>query len=315
MNNSISKQSLLITGGSGFIGANLVRSALAAGYEVHTPCRAAETPWRLADINDSGLHVYTSWNLNDAVDVFGLVNSVKPDVVIHAAAHGSHSSERDVSGLFMTNVAATATLAEACSSSGTEHLILLGSVLEYEPSGATLSESSPLIPETLYGLTKALSCRIGEFYNRTRMLAVTELRLFNIFGPWDDARKLIPYVVTHALQGETVQLTSGEQERDFVFVDDVTRAVLVMARGECPSGQPYNVCSGSPISVAELARLIIRISGSDSIVQCGAVKERGDQRSVVTGKTRLSEFGLNPSTSLEVGLQRTIDWYRSRISL
>lgn len=305
---------MLITGGSGFIGSNLVRAALASGWKVVAPCRTAELPWRLKDLCRDRLSVRFDWNMRSSNDVFTLLNEVQPDVVVNAAAHGSHASDRDVGGLFATNVAATATLAEACTTTDVDQLILLGSVLEYQPSTEPLSESTALAPETLYGLTKSLSAKIGDFYKNQRNLCVTELRLFNIFGPWDDVRKLVPYVITQAITGEDIHLTSGDQRRDFVFVEDVTRILMAVATGRIPHGQTYNVCSGQPIAVADIAQRIVELSVSSSALTCGTVTERGDQRSVVTGTTKLRDYGLEPSHSLDEGLRTTIRWYQDQRS-
>ena len=305
------ERTILVVGGSGFIGSNLARAALEAGWNVVVPCRATATPWRLTGIASSRLSIRTGWDLNSSDHVFDLVSEIRPQVVVNAAAHGSHSSERNVTPMFLTNVTATATLAEACRIGGAQRLILLGSVLEYETASHALSEDDPLAPETLYGLTKSLSAQIGDYYHRHQGLAVTELRLFNIYGPWDDPRKLIPYVVTRALAGEDIDLTSGTQQRDFVFVEDVVRIVLAAAVDELPSGRPFNVCSQNPIAVAEVARRILKLTNSRSSLCCGEVTDRGDERDVVTGcNARLREFHLAPSFSLDDGLQATIRWYQ-----
>lgn len=307
-------RTVLITGASGFIGSNLVRAAIADGWAVIAPCRAGEMPWRLRDIVSSKLSVRLDWNLNCADHVFDLIAEVHPDVVVNAAAQGSHSSERNIQAMFETNVVALAMLAEASRKGGARRLIQLGSVLGYQPSTDRLSESDPLNPETLYGLTKSLAASIGDYFQRCGDLAFNEFRLFNIYGPWDDDRKLVPYVITQALAGEEIRLTSGQQMRDFVYVGDAVRCILAAAADRLSDGVAYNVCTGTSIAVGDLAEKVISLSRSQSVLTKGALLERGDLRDITLGSHQLlKDAGFAPATDISQGLRMTIDWYLERI--
>src|SRR5437867_6751282 len=120
---------VLLTGGTGFVGANLARRLLRDGHEVHLLVRPRHTGWRIAEIHgDLALHEV---NLEEAEKLEGVVRAVRPEWVFHLAAHGAYSWETDLQRIVQTNVLGTMHLVEACLKSGFEAFVNTGSSSEY----------------------------------------------------------------------------------------------------------------------------------------------------------------------------------------
>ena len=201
---------------------------------------------------------------------------------------------------------ATSALLDVCRRQDVRRVVLFGSALCYGPSAEPHAEDEPLQPENDYGLAKTLCAELAAYYNRTEYDRVVELRLFNVYGPDDDPGRLVPYIIQQALENRSIELTSGEQKRDFVYVDDVVDTVLAAGNGDIPAGA-YNVATQTPVAVADIARLLISLTGSKSELHLGAVSERSDHHQCLSGRIgRLEAFNLAPKTSLHEGLTATI---------
>lgn len=310
---SVNRKSILVVGAGGFIGKNIVRSLTGVAHRVTAATRTQFPDATHKEFLGADSSHVTGFDILDPIRMQDVLCDIRPNIVINAAAHGSHASERSLKSLFSVNVTGTANLADACLRCGVKKLVLLGSALEYSPSDQPLSEESAREPETLYGLTKSIGTDIARYFNRCTELEVTELRLFNMYGPYDDPRKLVPYVIGRALRQTPIELTSGVQKRDFVFVNDLCRIVEALIDGTLPGQTAYNVSSGCPLTVVEVARLIVELTKSGSEIRLAARPRQGDLRGILTGTSTLARFGMEPQTSLRSGLLQTIPWYQQQL--
>ena len=131
----------------------------------------------------------------------------------------------------------------------------------------TLSETSPTAPRTLYAACKlALHLVLDQMRNKT--MGVTWARLFYLYGPMEDARRLVPSVARALLAGEAAAISPGQQVRDFLHVEDVAAALATL--GERDLDGVFNIGSGQPITVAEVALTLGRLTGRESLVRLGA---------------------------------------------
>jgi UDP-glucose 4-epimerase len=163
------------------------------------------------------------------------------------------------------------------------------------------------MPRSLYGAAKASATILGSALAQRLGMRFAALRLFHIFGPGEAPFRFVPYVVRTLARGETARLTHGNQIRDFVYVDDVVDAIVQTALHGV-SFAVYNVCSGKPTAVRDIALLLASISNaSPQLLDFGAVNYNLEDPMWLAGNnSRLAGIGWAPKYSLEAGLRRTV---------
>ena len=216
------------------------------------------------------------------------------------------SPENDV------HVAVAETLGRALVDAGCRRLVALGTCFEYAPSEMPLSEASPLDPRTPYARAKlAARERLADVCAGTAT-SLAWARLFYLYGPFEDTRRLVPAVTLALLEGRAAPTTAGAQLRDFLHVDDVARALVAIAESDLAG--PVNVASGRPVTVRELVGTIGRLVGREDLIELGAIPYAAGDPMVVAGDVRrLESSGWAPELSLEEGLRRTVAWWSERV--
>ena len=299
-----------MTGGAGFIGSHLAEALLARGDEVVV----------LDDLS-TGVreHVPAGVDLVEA-DVATDVSEAfdpRPDAVLHVAGQASiFKSFDNPEADLRTNVAGTLNVIEACAARGVERLVFAGSMTAYgEPEHVPTSEAAPCVPVSYYGVTKYAAERYVQA-SAPRGLAVTTLRMFNVYGERQSLTNpyqgVLAIFIGNVLRGEPITIHSdGEQTRDFVYVGDVVDAWLRVLEEPRTHGRALNVGSGRETSINELARAVVRSSGHDPEAWelRHAAAQEGDVRRSAADTSALREVtGWTPTTALDDGLARTIDW-------
>ncbi|MFN8563874.1 MAG: NAD-dependent epimerase/dehydratase family protein, partial [Anaerolineae bacterium] len=215
---------VLITGATGFVGANLARRLLSEGHEIHALVRPAFRSWRIDAIRDD-LRLHTL-DLADAEAVQQVVAQIRPEWVFHLAVHGAYSDQTSIPDMISTNIVSTVNLVEACLQSGFEAFINTGSSSEYGFKDHPPAENEWLEPNSVYAVTKASATLYCRMVAQTRRVNVTTLRLYSVYGAYEEPTRLIPTLVAHGLRGRLPPLVNPEIARDFVYADDVNDAYL-----------------------------------------------------------------------------------------
>ena len=307
---------VLITGGTGFVGANLTRRLVRDGHEVHLLARDTHDAWRIEAIRRSiALHAA---DLRDAAAVAQAVERIRPAWVFHLAAHGSHAWQTDLGGIVASNVAGTANLLEACLRTGFEAFVNAGSSSEYGLKDHPAVEAESLEPNSYYAVTKASATLLCRYAARRHGVRIPTLRLYSVYGPYEEPNRLVPALLVHGLRGTLPPLTSPDTARDFVHVDDVVDALLLAATR--PGGDPgavYNVGSGTQTSLRALGALAGRLFGIDTEPVWGSMPDRSWDTSVWVADPRkiARELGWRPACTLDEGLDRTAQWLRGDADL
>ena len=232
---------VLITGGSGFVGANLARRALRDGHEVHLLLRPGHQSWRVDEIaTDVRLH---STTLQNRDQVQTIVHSVKPEWIFHLAAYGAYSTQKDFGQMVQTNVLGCASLLDACTVDGFDAFVNCGSSSEYGLKDHAPNEDESLQPNSHYAITKAAATQYCNLAARAHAARVYTLRLYSIYGPYEEPTRLIPTLLLHALEGKLPSLVSPRTARDYVFVDDACDAIVSVASSSGVASGIYNVCT------------------------------------------------------------------------
>lgn len=307
---------VLITGATGFVGANLARRLLREGCQVHLLVRRGHVTWRLQGIGDQvQLHQV---ELTDPLGLDRLIRQVRPEWIFHLAAYGAYSWQTDLQQMIQTNVTGTANLVEACARVGFAVFVNTGSSSEYGAKDHPPVEDEALEPNSHYACTKAAATLLCRYTAQSRNLHLSTLRLYSVYGPYEDPGRLFPTLIQKGLQGELPPLVSPDTMRDYVYVDDVCDAYLLAASrpGQAP-GAIYNVGTGVQTSMRQLVELARKTLAIAAEPRWGSMPARIWDTEVWVADSHLVRraLGWQPRTPLAVGFSRTVEWFRQHASL
>jgi len=242
----------LVTGASGFVGAVVARRLLADGHDVHLLVRHESDTWRLQGV-DAPQHEV---DLTDEPTLSTLLRSVRPEWIFHLATHGAYSSQTDSRRMVKTNVLATMNLVEAALDVGFEALVNTGSSSEYGFTDHPPSEDERAEPNSAYAVTKLSQTILCRFTARKHDVHIPTLRLYSVYGPYEEPTRFVPTLIAHGLDRRLPPLASPDVARDFVYTDDVAEAfVLAAERNDTERGGIYNVGTGTQTKLSDVVRL------------------------------------------------------------
>lgn len=299
----------LVTGAAGFVGGNLVRDLIGNG-KIFCITHPKDNLWRLNDIKKKISLILL--DLADFEAVRRVVKTVKPDYVFHLAAYGTYPSQRDFRKIFNTNTLGTVNLIEALNPLPYKAFVMTGSSSEYGYKSNPMKESEVLEPNSFYSATKGAATLIAQAYGMVERKPTVILRLFSIYGPWEEPGRFIPTALAKCLNGDRLPVTAGKEVRDFVYVDDTIAALLLAARkAKKLRGQIFNIGSGKQMEITDAAIKIINIVGTDTKISIGDYPSRPWDATISwQADTRKSRtlLGWRPTTSFEQGIKKTADW-------
>ena len=298
---------VLVTGASGFIGAHLLGRLVESGCRVVALARPISDLWRIEPLLDRAELVRSELDGVEPADV-GPV-----DVVFHLAAAGVQASQADPAGIVEVNVNGTLRMLRLADVLGAKRFVYCGSCFEYG-GGSGLREDRLPAPLSEYGASKAAGWMLAHAYSRRHDLPVASVRPFTVYGPLEGGLRLVPHVVRTALAGEPIELTGGEQRRDFVYVDDAVDGLMRAAAAPGAAGGTFNLATGSPVSVKEVVATVLEVTGSASEPLFGARPYRDSEVPTLSGDTSAAreELGWTARTSLRAGIEATVEWQRGR---
>lgn len=300
---------IIVTGGTGFVGAGLTRRLLAAGHQVHLIVRSGHAAWRLSGIQDDVRLV--ELNMTDAEATARAVAAIRPDWIFHLAAHGAYSYQKDLRQMVQTNIVATINLVEAALQTGIEAFINTGSSSEYGFKDHPPAEEEWLDPNSHYAVTKASATMYCRHTALSRQAPIRTLRLYSIYGPFEEPTRLFPALLIRGLRGEFPPLVNPAIARDFVYLEDACDAFIQAAAvaGQAP-GAVYNVGSGVQTSLGELVEIVRRALRIEAEPQWGSMPDRHWDTAVwVADPARIRrELGWAPRYDLERGILEMAAW-------
>lgn len=300
---------ILITGAAGFVGANLTRRMLADGHEVHVTVRGTRPGWRLSSVQ-TDIRAHTV-DLSDSAGVREIVSSVRPDWVLHCAAYGAYSRETDLCRMIGTNITGAANLIHACLEQGVEALVSTGSSSEYGFKPHAPREDEIIEPNSAYAVTKAFGTQYAQFVARQHGLHAVTLRLYSVYGPFEDEQRLVPTLLTAALAGRLPPLVSPDAARDFVYVDDVCEAIVrAAACSSLPRGSVFSVGTERQTTLRETVALVCQLFNVTEEPRWGSMPPRPWDTSTWAADCARIRAALNwaPTVTLSDGLKRTAEW-------
>jgi UDP-glucose 4-epimerase len=300
---------VLVTGGAGFIGSNIVRTLLDEGVDDVVVLDNVSSGYRE---NLEGLRVrFLEGDVRDAAAVAKAVAG--RDTVFHLAASvGNARSIAHPIDDAQVNVLGTLTVLEAARHAGVRKVVYSSSAGIFgELKTLPIREDHPIEPDSPYGCTKLAGEKLCLSYAKLYPIACVCLRYFNVYGPlqrYDAYGNVIPIFVHRMLNGEPLTIFGdGEQTRDFVHVRDVAQANLRAARAGGLSGA-FNIGSGTRVSINELVRLLGVASGQQPDAGYGPPRPGDVRDSLADISAAQAGFGFAPGVGLEEGLTEYVRW-------
>jgi dTDP-glucose 4,6-dehydratase len=306
---------LLVTGGAGFIGSNFIRRVLALkkNYAIVNFDKLTYAG-NLANLEPVAGNPGYSFFKGDIVDPAAVESAMAGcDAVVHFAAE-SHvdRSIYDPAVAVETNVTGTLVLLQAARKLNLKRFVHISTDEVYgdmEPDSLA-DESSPLRPNSPYSASKAAAELLVRSFVRTYGFPAVITRTSNNYGPYQFPEKLIPLMISNALENKPLPIYGdGKQQRTWLHVDDHCAGILTVL--ECaPAGEVYNIGGADVVDNLTMARNILRILGkSEELVTQVQDRPGHDRRYATTSKKIEAELGWQPVTRLDEGLRQTIEWY------
>lgn len=306
-----SATSLLVTGASGFVGARVAELALERGHRVTALVGPHSELHRLTPVLNE-LQLVRA-DITDGAALERVAATARPDACVHLAAAGAVVHADDLDALVVANAVAPARLAASLARAGCARLVTAGSSSEYGSVNGAMEESAEARPDDLYGVAKLAGGLLARVLGAQLGMETAHLRLFSVYGPGEDPRRLVASVAGALLAGQPIALTAGAQVRDFVYVDDVAQALAQAIDRPGLDGLTINVGTGVETSVRELCGIIADLTGRPDLLRFGALPYRDGERFSWRADTDRAQqvLGWRARTSLPDGLVRTLEHLRS----
>lgn len=299
---------ILVTGASGFVGANLFKKLVAARSDVFAVVQR-EKNWRLLDVKDA--HVIAV-DFNDHAAVKNMVTTVNPQTVFDCVAYGAYSFERDDQLIYQTNFLAVSSLVGLLAQRPFAAYIHAGSSSEYGANCTAPAESSPCDPNSHYAVSKLAVANYLGYMGKTHSFPCINLRLYSVYGPLEDTSRLIPMLTRQAINGKLPPLVDARTSRDFVYVDDACAAFIMAAAKMHPGlyGESLNIGTGQKTTIGELAAVTKRLFGIAELPQFGSMTGREWDMAdwYANPQKAIRELDWAPVVTLEQGLKLASDW-------
>ena len=332
---AISRRTIFVTGGAGFIGSAVVRQFIAE-TDVHVvnidKLTYAGNLATLAEAQDDPRHCFERVDICDAAAIAGLFDKYQPDAIMHLAAE-SHV-DRSIDGpadFIQSNIVGTYTLLEAARAywnglAGAKreafrfHHISTDEVFGSLGAEGFFREDSTYQPNSPYSASKASSDHLVRAWHHTYGLPTLMTNCSNNYGPYQFPEKLIPLIILNALDGKPLPIYGkGDNIRDWLFVEDHARALrLVLETGVV--GETYNIGGHNEKTNLEVVQTIcatldeLRPAAHPyaDLITYVADRPGHDQRYAIDASKIERELGWKPQESFETGLRKTVEWYMEK---
>jgi NAD dependent epimerase/dehydratase len=308
-----------VTGGEGFIGSHLVERLVQEGASVKV--LALYNPFGRYGWLDPSVHTEVELLPGDVRDperTFQAVNGT--EVVFHLAALGGIPySYVAPTSYVQINIEGTVNVAEAARRAGVRRMVHTSTSETYGTARfVPITEDHPMQPQSPYSASKIGADNMALSYHHAFDLPLAIIRPFNVYGPRQSTRAVIPTILTQLHKGATkLELGATSPTRDFTFVTDTVAGFLAVARCDRAVGNVVNIGSGQEISIGDLVKLLVEVTGSDAEIVTDEARLRPEGSEVerlLADSSRAREWtGWSPQVSLREGLTRTSEWIREHL--
>lgn len=303
---------ILVFGASGFIGCNLLLRLLATRSDVFAVTHNPRSAWRLRLANvESSRMLYCDVTYRNSVRE--LLTSTQPGTIFDLSAYGAYARQDDVSLIYTTNVLGCVNILEECTPDTV--YVHGGSSSEYGRNCSGPAETDQLQPNSHYSISKVAASYMIDYYGGVREVPCVNLRLFSIYGPWEEPDRFIPRLIEHGRKGTLPPLVNPRVSRDFVYVDDCIEALIRaanLARRDDVRGRSINIGTGVKTTIEDAVEAVRSELGIADTPVWGSMQNRHWDETDWFGNYDLARelLGWKPSTTLIDGLRETITWQK-----
>ena len=294
---------VLITGATGFIGRQCLEKLFAWGYECHAVSLKAQGE------DESGIHWHQA-NLLDPAQISELMRNVQPQYLLHLAWYVVPGKVTTALENYLW-VQASLEILRQFKENGGQRVVMAGSCFEYDWRRGYCSELlTPKMPSSFYGHCKHALQGLLQAYADQVGLSSAWGRIFFLYGPREHPSRLVSSVIISILKGEPARCTHGKQIRDYLYVNDVAEASVMLLVSDVTG--PVNIASGNPVRLKDIVYKIADKLGSNKLIQLGAIPCAADESPLVVADVRRLwyEVGWKPKYNLDRGLEETISWWK-----
>ncbi|MCK4736034.1 MAG: NAD(P)-dependent oxidoreductase [Methanophagales archaeon] len=308
-------RTIFLTGASGFIGSHLLKRLTKEGCEVHISVRKSSSLWRIEDVVDNC--ICHTIDLTDSDGVKSSIKKIKPAIIFHLAAYGVDYRKQNIHQAVDVNINASVNLFESFLENRGFRFVHTGSCFEYGYKNTPISEEDLPNPTSVYGITKAAAVQLLSLMSKQSQHGnLVILRPFGIFGELEGIHRFFPQVIDKLSRCLTVQITGGEQVRDYIYVEDLIDAYLMAAVVPVQNRvEIINIGSGKGITLKEIALCIAKqLGANENLLQFGAIPYRPDEMMYLVANIEKAKgiLGWKPKTSLEKGIENMIRGYKRK---
>jgi UDP-glucose 4-epimerase len=307
---------VVLTGATGFVGANLTRRLLREGHDVYLLIRQGYVPWRIKEIQ-SAVHLHEV-NFLDRDALLAAIIGIRPDWIFHLAAYGAYSTQTDLGQMIQANIVSTANLLDACLHCGFETFVNFGSSSEYGLKDHPPSETDWVDPNSHYAVTKSSATMLCRYTAIRHKVPIITLRLYSVFGPYEEPTRLMPTIIVRGLEGKLPPLVNPAIARDYIYSEDVNEACLLAASTMNQElGAVYNLGTGVQTSLQEVVEYARRILNISVEPKWGSMPNRQWDTTVwVSNNLKIcTTLGWQPRYTFEQGFVEMVNWIRNNEAL
>jgi len=306
------KGPIVIFGAGGFIGVNLLNTLLLYRNDVYGISQNHKNNWRFLATHSPKKNLQ-SCDITDISILKELIDKLKPRTIFNLAAYGAYSKQKEYKKIYAANFNSTVNAIEILKEVGFDAYIHAGSSSEYGINSACPDEQDELIPNSHYAVSKVAAYYAIKYYGKIEKLPVVDLRLYSVYGPWEEPDRLIPVLISKAIKKEFPPLVSPEISRDFIYIKDVIRAfILAAVKIKTLKGEALNIGSGKKTTIKQLTESVRKEFAIPGKPMFKGMKNRNwdveDWFANIDNTKK--KLGWKPEISLPEGLKLVESWQK-----
>ncbi len=306
----ITRSPILITGGAGFVGTNLIQKLLDLGcININLIIKNSTSLKNLNNIlGKIKLHKV---DLLDKDSLQKVVHKINPSIIVHLATYSAYRDQTAALDMIKTNIEGTLNLLMSSKNIDYDIFINTGSSSEYGIKEKPMSENDILEPISFYAATKASATLLCQVFAKEHKKPIVTLRPFSVYGPNEEEKRFIPTIIKAIIENKQIKLTSGKQRRDFIYIQDVVDIYIkTLSLGNKLSGQVLNMGTGIEYTNDEVVQTLFKVTGKKVKIEKGAFPKRlWDTAHWIADISKTKKLlKWKPKFTLEKGLKKTYEW-------